>query len=633
VQGLIAARLDGLPDDEKAVLQDAAVIGRVFWVGAVAQLTGKSVADVREALSRLRVKELVVPHDPSSFRDEPEFAFRHALIRDGAYDSLPKALRADMHLGVARWAEERAGDRAEEIAELVATHETEAIRYLDELGERRTDVERKAFGDAWAAARRTVALQQIDEAVRWYREAELLADRLGLSPKDRAPLAREHAARSWGPDDMTETERVTRRAIEIFEAAGDQQGVGWATSQLVIPLMQQARHDEAEQAGLAGIAILETLGPGADLAAALHRLGWFYWRRGNHGEAEHLASRSVEMSLEHGSPLTHAEAVQTLSMIMMATQRVDEGRSLMEEAFQLAKAVGDPTNLMRAYNNYIFIVQLHAGPAAAEPIVREGLDLALRSGIQINAGWLSGTLGDLLDVMGRFPEAEDAQRRAVEVAKQVGDEPLTGQRLSGLASVLVQRMKLDEAIAVRNEAAPLLEANREPQSDHFLPWVDGHVALARGDLAAAAELFVRSADLAITHGIDAAREVPVAAVLALMRIGDQDRALKYAHIERLAEGAQGAPHARHIEGLLEPDPAKAIPILHDAVAHFERLEMRVFAARTSIDLARAMIAAGQDASEELSRAREALVAADAKLFLADLDELTATRLTSLTEKA
>ena len=117
------------------------------------------------------------------------------------------------------------------------------------------------------------------------------------------------------------------------------------------------------------------------------------------------------------------------------------------------------------------------------------------------------------------------------------------------------------------------------------------------------------------------------------RSGDQERALKYAHIERLAEGAQGAPHARHIEGLLEPDPAKAIPILREAVAHFERLEMRVFAARTSIDLARAMIAAGQDAGEELSRAREALVAADAKLFLADLDELTATRLTSLTEKA
>ena len=76
-----------------------------------------------------------MPHDPSSFSDEHEFAFRHNLIRDGAYDSLPKSLRADKHAGVARWAEQRAGDRAEEIAELIATHELEALGYLEELGE------------------------------------------------------------------------------------------------------------------------------------------------------------------------------------------------------------------------------------------------------------------------------------------------------------------------------------------------------------------------------------------------------------------------------------------------------------------------------------------------------------------
>ena len=76
------------------------------------------------------MKELVVPHEPSSFRDEQEFAFRHGLIRDGAYDSLPKSLRADKHLAIARWAADRAGDRAEEIAEVIATHEIEAVGSL-----------------------------------------------------------------------------------------------------------------------------------------------------------------------------------------------------------------------------------------------------------------------------------------------------------------------------------------------------------------------------------------------------------------------------------------------------------------------------------------------------------------------
>src|SRR6185503_12099350 len=90
IQGLIATRLDGLPEDEKQALQDASVVGRVFWLGTVAELAGRDPGEVRAALGRLRVKELVVPHDPSSFSDEYEFAFRHNLIRDGAYESLPK---------------------------------------------------------------------------------------------------------------------------------------------------------------------------------------------------------------------------------------------------------------------------------------------------------------------------------------------------------------------------------------------------------------------------------------------------------------------------------------------------------------------------------------------------------------
>src|SRR3972149_734496 len=105
-----------------AALQDAAVVGRVFWTGAVAELTGRSIGEVRDALGRLRGRGLALPHEPSSFSDEHEFSFRHNLIRDGAYDSLPKSLRADKHAGVARWAERRAGDRAGQTAERSAPH-------------------------------------------------------------------------------------------------------------------------------------------------------------------------------------------------------------------------------------------------------------------------------------------------------------------------------------------------------------------------------------------------------------------------------------------------------------------------------------------------------------------------------
>jgi tetratricopeptide (TPR) repeat protein len=595
----------------------------VFWVGAIVELTGRPLAEIRETLGRLRVKELVVPHDPSSFRDEQEFAFRHALIRDGAYDSLPKALRADMHLGVARWAEARAGDRADEIAELLATHEVEAIRYLDELGERRPEIERTAFAASWAAARRTKALQLNGEGTRWYREAERLADRLDVPLQDRARLAREHAALSRGADTAVETERVVRRAISILEQLDDQQGVGWGISRLVIPLMQQSRHDEAEQAGRDAVAKLEPLGESADLADAMHRLAWFLWRRGAVEEAEPLLRRAVALAETFDAPLSHAEATQTLAVTLAAMGKFTESHMLMEQAFNLAKDVGDPENLFRAYNNWGFTMQATRGPAATVEVMREGLDLALRSGVMMNAGWIAGTIGDLLDVLGRLREAEDMHRQAVELATRLGDAPLLGQRLSALAAVLIQRGKIDEAVEFRDMSAPVLAANPEPQSNHFLPWVDGHVAMARGDLVESAKHLTNAADFVVAQSVEGAPETPLAAVRALRRIDDMEGARRYADIDRLRASLQGAPHAQTISGLLEPDPRAAVTALRGAIEEYERLGMMVFAARAMVDLGSALAHAAEDASQVLRRAREILVEHDAQLFLSEVDEAEA----------
>jgi class 3 adenylate cyclase/tetratricopeptide (TPR) repeat protein len=623
IQGLIAARLDGLPEDEKAVLQDASVVGRVFWVGALAELAGRSVAEVRDALGRLRVKELLVPHDPSSFRDEQEFAFRHGLIRDGAYDSLPKALRADKHLAVARWAAERAGDRAEEIAELTATHEVEALRYLDELGERRPEIEGKALEHTWAAARRTGALKLAAESTRWFREAERLADRLAIPPADRAPLAREHAAATMGPDSSAENERVARRAIEIFAATDDRDGVGWASARLVIALMQQSRHDEAEQAGRTAIETLEPLGDSADLADALHRLGWFLWRRGRDPEAEPLLRRAIDIAARVDAKLARAEATQTLAVCQLSFGTFAEARQLMEEAFILAKEAGETTNLMRAYNNLAVVRGASPGPAAAAQVLREGLELALRSGSIQNAGWISGSLGDMVLVLGRLEESEQLQRQAVDLGRRGADEPLTGQRLGALAQAVLFRGRVEEALELRNQSEPILTANPEPQAAHFLPMIDGFFALARHDRAAAAEKFAEAATFTRAYSVDTYPEVFNECVRALVLAGDTARAATFRDLDASTDSIQSAAHARNVAGLLEPDPARAVELLREAVAEFDRLEMRFYAARAMVDLGRVMTHVNEDPAELLERARDILTECDAQLFLFEVDEVLA----------
>jgi tetratricopeptide (TPR) repeat protein len=596
-------------------------VGRVFWVGALVQLTGRPIAEVRDALGRLRVKELVVQHEPSSFRDEQEFAFRHGLIRDGAYDSLPKSLRADKHLGTAKWAAERAGDRADEIAELIATHEIEAIRYLDELGERRPQIERAAFDHAWAAARRTSALGLGAESTRWYREAERLAGRIEIRLEEQSKLFRGHAAESWGRDSATESERVARRAIETFSALGDALGSGWATGRLVLPLMQQSRHEEAEAAGRGAVQILEPQGESVELADALHRLGWFLWRRGREREAEPLVRRAIDMAGRLDNLLVRAEATQTLAVCHLALGRPDEGHELMEEAFRLAKEAGNNQNLMRAYNNIASVRAASLGPLATAEVLREGLELALRSGTVANGGWIAGTLGDMEQLLGRLADAEEHQRLAVQLAQRVGDEPLTGQRLASLATVVVIRGRIEDAVALREQAAPILAANPEPQASAFLPLLDGYLALGRHDLAAAADRFASATGAIRMLGTDMAPDVFAETARTWLLLGDQERAWTYRDLDGSTTSIQSAAFAKNVAGLLEPDPPRAIELLKDAIAELERLGMRMYAARAMADLGRAMARAGQDPQGTLDRARQILIECDAGLFLSEVDEV------------
>jgi class 3 adenylate cyclase/tetratricopeptide (TPR) repeat protein len=125
VQALLSARVDALAPMERRALQEAAVIGRTFWAAPVqVALGGEGVADALVSLER---KGLIFVRPMSTLVGQTEYIFKHALVRDVAYASLPKARRARAHAEVAAWIEELAGDRADELAELVAHHYLTAV--------------------------------------------------------------------------------------------------------------------------------------------------------------------------------------------------------------------------------------------------------------------------------------------------------------------------------------------------------------------------------------------------------------------------------------------------------------------------------------------------------------------------
>ncbi|MCX6373950.1 MAG: AAA family ATPase, partial [Actinobacteria bacterium] len=202
IGALIAARLDLLAPERKALLADASVVGRTFWVGAVAAVGAREAAAVYEGVIELVAKELVRPERSSSMEGDTEFLFVHALVCDVAYAQLTHADRAAKHAALARWLEERTAGRTEDLAEVLAFHYGTALemataaglfdledelaepteRYLSLAGGRAAPLDPAAAAAHFARAERVA-----DEAARPKRRF-FLSRRTRRTLKRRAPL-------------------------------------------------------------------------------------------------------------------------------------------------------------------------------------------------------------------------------------------------------------------------------------------------------------------------------------------------------------------------------------------------------------------------------------------------------------
>ena len=202
IGALIAARLDLLSAERKALLADAAVVGRTFWVGAAAAVGGAEAGRVYEGLIELVAKELVSPVRGSSIEGETEFLFVHALVCDVAYAQLTRADRAAKHAALARWLEERTAGRTEDLAEILAFHYGTALEMADSCGLIELEDElseptarylalaggRAAPLDAAAAAQHFARAERVtDEAARPKRRF-FLSRRTRRTLRRRAPL-------------------------------------------------------------------------------------------------------------------------------------------------------------------------------------------------------------------------------------------------------------------------------------------------------------------------------------------------------------------------------------------------------------------------------------------------------------
>jgi class 3 adenylate cyclase/tetratricopeptide (TPR) repeat protein len=367
VQGIIAARLDALEREEKELLQDAAVLGKVFWAGALAAIAGETPHTVEARLHALRRRELVRRERRSSVAGEDEYAFQHALVRDVAYGQIPRARRAEKHFAAAGWIESLAHDRSEDRAEMLAHHYLSALEYARVAGAVLSeDITGRAGLALRDAGDREFGLNAFAAAKRYYEAA---LDLWSTESADRSRILFRRAQASFylAPEASVDELEEARRALL---AAGDVDAAAEADAFLVQAWRTRGQRDRAFEVLDRGRALVEGAPPSAGKARLLSQLARYLMLSGQDDEAIRVAMQSLEVAEALG-----LEELQAHNLITIGTARSDrsyeEGVRDIERGIELALTTGSPEVITRGYTNLSAVVGREGDLRRARELARE----------------------------------------------------------------------------------------------------------------------------------------------------------------------------------------------------------------------------------------------------------------------
>jgi len=383
VQALIAARLDTLPPERKALLQDGAVIGKVFWAGAVAEMGGLDPSVVRDGLHELARKELLRPARRPSIEGEAEYAFWHLLIRDVAYAQIPRATRAAKHRAAAAWIERIAGERLADSAELLAYHYEQAMQLARAAGENVTDLESQARRFLILAGERAERMDATKALASYERALELTPP----GHADRVKVLLRVGRSSWGIGGYTHAEAACQEALQAARAAGDGLGEGEALTWL--SRVAWIRGDTARQFELIerAVQILETYPPGPELASAYSRAAAAHGLAWNASEALQAVERALPVVREFGTVADLVPLLQFRGQSRADLGDVEGGFEDSREGLRVALEAAPAPLVAASHVNLGDMTWVQNGPEKGQELYEAATEIGLRRGAPAAANW------------------------------------------------------------------------------------------------------------------------------------------------------------------------------------------------------------------------------------------------------
>jgi tetratricopeptide (TPR) repeat protein len=498
IQALLQARIDSLEPDVRIVLERGAIEGEVFHRGAVAELVPEAMGtEVEMHLASLVRKELVWP-ERALTPGEEAYRFRHILVREVVYGSMPKVLRAELHERFAGRHEERTRDPAFELDEIVGYHLEQSVTLRAELGRvgpADDELAARAAAHLLAAGRGALGRADLHAAVGLLqRGVDLVPAGDPARPEALVDLARALQRRG----ELERTHAVLQAAIEEARDAGDGRNEGLARLALN-SLLTRVDPDSAVEGRLSEAveiaASFERSGDLAHLARAHADIGMCRFMIGHAGEGQADLRRAAELARQVGdralerevlntrlrpiawgpTPAAEGAAYSTMLVESDITNVSDKAHALQVRSMCFALQ-GDVEELRRSSSRAwglieefgltmqqaVFAMDVGFAHAVvddldeAERVLRRGHEFLVGIGDTGSRCTVDGLLADVLFRQGRYEEAEvfAAESRATAGVDDLDAQP---RWRAALARVLSVRGEHEEAEALAREAVALVE--------------------------------------------------------------------------------------------------------------------------------------------------------------------------------
>ncbi len=474
LKGVLQSRLDALSPPERGLLQRAAVVGRVFWDSAVERLDASSLnQDPRATLDTLRRRDVVLQREVSQFAAAREYLFKHALLRDVAYDGILRAQRERYHRGAAEWLTETSAavGRADEYASVIAehlerAHDAQAATWYLRAGRRAASVfALTEAGQLLEKAYEMAPLEDADLRFDVLREREALMDRLGdrdgqsaqieemqsledrIDPARRVQLLTIRGNRVFVQSDYDQTRRLAGEAVQAAKALG-REDLRSEALLLQGKALTWAYETEAARSCL-DLAVASGRESGRTLVVGegLRYLGMLAGNVGDYPTSLRMTNEAREVFARAGDTEMESAALAQQATTLFNMARFAEAQAALEETLPIFRRAGHRYREAIALSNLASITVMQGHFAVTDSYATQAVEICRELGELEAIAVASLVLAHSALFTGRFERARACAEEALAIARSVGNPALQSEALMRLVHISMILDEIDDAVA------------------------------------------------------------------------------------------------------------------------------------------------------------------------------------------